>query len=374
MHSVDMVIANQNEEDQRALAAIIRALAELDKVAIIRYCYRDNTAPKLACLSPHIGSNYECLWLNILPTVEDIRDYQFNSLKDATSQQQQVVGDFIDSLDLMKCEDEEGEKEGLRPSSTYNPTLHYYYQCLVHRVFNEDDKLPPLDPVIANYVRPDKKIFDKAKLNIENIEKVFTLKENPKKDKTKSKMFWGEMLAEAQKKMEEAESTEVSVTTEKAADKEKDFDIDKDIVRKISQANPIVDFRRMIHEKAEDLTNSAIEQMIKLIEKFIEESFQGNLYDKALDCLQELRKGCVEEDEAPAFNDFLELCKDRYANSKHQKFWQKVVNHGVTLIDSNESDSSTITLDEAKKFLMEEDKHVQQKIEEEEQDMMAEIE
>ena len=132
------------------------------------------------------------------------------------------------------------------------------------------------------------------------------------------------MLAEEQKKMEEEAPSESSMVVEKAGDKDKAFDIDKDIVRKISQANPIVDFRRMIHEKAEDLTDSAIEQMTKLIEKFIEESFQGNLYDKALDCLQELRKGCVEEDEPVLFNDFLQLCKDRYANSKHQKFWQKV--------------------------------------------------
>ena len=216
------------------------------------------------------------------------------------------------------------EAEGLKPANTYNPTLHYYYQCLVHRAFNEDDKLPPLDPTIANYVRPDKKMFDKAKLSIENIEKTFTLKENPKKDKNKAKMFWSQMLAEAAKKME-TESAEQSETSSVAAGKpEKDLDIDKDIVRKISQATPVVDFRRMINEKAEDLTNSAIEQMTKLIEKLIEESFQGNFYERALECLQELRKGCVQEDEAPAFNDFLELLKDRFANSKHQKFWQKV--------------------------------------------------
>jgi len=52
MGSVDMVIAHDDNNDKTALAAIIRALYELDKVAIIRYCYRDNLAPKLACLIP----------------------------------------------------------------------------------------------------------------------------------------------------------------------------------------------------------------------------------------------------------------------------------------------------------------------------------
>ena len=215
------------------------------------------------------------------------------------------------------------EKEGLKCSSTYNPTLHYYYQCLTHRAFHEDDKLPPLDPVIANYVRPDKKMFDKAKLAIENIDKLFTFKENPKKDASKAKMFWSQMLADAAKKMEESAEVESSVTTE-IPNKDKEFDIDQDIVKKISQATPVVDFRKMINERSVDLTDSAIEQMTELIEKFIKESFQGNMYEKALDCLQELRKGCIQEDEASSFNDFLHLLKDRYSNSNHQKFWQKV--------------------------------------------------
>mmetsp|Transcript_14544 Transcript_14544/g.12350 ORF Transcript_14544/g.12350 Transcript_14544/m.12350 type:complete len:132 (+) Transcript_14544:1636-2031(+) len=131
------------------------------------------------------------------------------------------------------------------------------------------------------------------------------------------------MLAEEAKKLEEAKNAEAESGQIKVeADKpNKAFDIEDDIVRNISQANPIVDFRRMINEKAEDLTNSAIEQMTKLIEKFIEESFQGNLYDKALDCTKELRKGAVQEDEAPAFNDFLHMLKDKYAQGKHTKFW-----------------------------------------------------
>jgi len=34
--------------------------------------------------------------------VEDIRDFQFSSLKRATAQQEKVVGDFIEALNLAK--------------------------------------------------------------------------------------------------------------------------------------------------------------------------------------------------------------------------------------------------------------------------------
>ena len=47
----------------------------MDKVAIVRYVSRENAAPALAVLTPHIGGSYECFWLNKLPTSEDIRDY-----------------------------------------------------------------------------------------------------------------------------------------------------------------------------------------------------------------------------------------------------------------------------------------------------------
>jgi hypothetical protein len=45
--------------------------------------------------------------------------------------------------------------------------------------------------------------------------------------------------------------------------------------------------------------------MKEIIIRFIEESIKGSHYDKALQCLQELRKGCIKEDEAQFFNDFI---------------------------------------------------------------------
>jgi len=43
---------------------------------LVRYVNRDNTNPKLAILIPHIILNYvKLLYLVIIPTVEDIRDY-----------------------------------------------------------------------------------------------------------------------------------------------------------------------------------------------------------------------------------------------------------------------------------------------------------
>ena len=42
-----------------ALSAFINGMYELNTVAIVRYCYQKNAAPKLGFLSPHIKQDYE---------------------------------------------------------------------------------------------------------------------------------------------------------------------------------------------------------------------------------------------------------------------------------------------------------------------------
>ena len=61
----------------------------------------------------------------------------------------------------------------------------------------------------------------------------------------------------------------------------------------------------MISDRKVDRVESAIHQMRDVIERYIRGSVNGDIYGKAMDCLLELRKACVNEDEAPFFNKFL---------------------------------------------------------------------
>lgn len=217
--------------------------------------------------------------------------------------------------------------EALKINETFNPVLQYFYQCLLHRAFHEDTQLAPLDPLIANYVRPDKKIFDKASLYISNMVKSFPLTEKEISDKGAQKVYWREIIQQetenVQNKMaEEAKVAEKNGTGEK--DKPITFE-EEERVREISTSKPIEDFKKMLNDKTEDLASKAIEQMTNIIRKFIVESFQGNLYEKALQCLVELRKACIDEDEAPAFNQFLTELKDKFSKGKYGPFWDKVL-------------------------------------------------
>ena len=55
-----------------------------------------------------------------------------------------------------------------------------------------------------------------------------------------------------------------------------------DKVNEISSVNPIADFNKMISDRNADLVGSALDQMEKMIKRFIDSSMSGDLYDKAL--------------------------------------------------------------------------------------------
>jgi len=73
-------------------------------------------------------------------------------------------------------------------------------------------------------------------------------------------------------------------------------------VKKIGSTNPISDFNQMINDRRYDRVESAITQMIPIIEDYIRRSRNGDLYEDALDCIRVLRQACVREDEAVYFN------------------------------------------------------------------------
>ena len=100
-------------------------MIETEQVMIAKWVSRKNAAPRLVVLHPYQAPKLECLYLNVLPTVEDIRDYQFGSLIPSTEAQQQAMDEFVDALDidLVNTENEVQSDEPL-----FNPNLQYFNQ------------------------------------------------------------------------------------------------------------------------------------------------------------------------------------------------------------------------------------------------------
>jgi ATP-dependent DNA helicase 2 subunit 2 len=342
MCGVDLVIPNPtNEDDIRAFCAIVQEMHNSNKVMICRYVYRNNADPKLVVLSPHIGKNGPVLYLNSLPTVEDIRDFQFESLKESTMKQEEVVSKFIDSLDLEKDDEDRDINENLKPSETYNPVLQYFYQCLEDKVVKKDNNLPGLDENIGEYLKPDKKLFEGNKY-VTFLPKIFEIKEKQKNEDKKKRVFWREMINN-----EILENTGISQKR-----LEEKLEAHKEEAKKnISTTRPIEDFKEMLNYKYSDLTVEAMKQMEEIIIKFIMESFKGSYYVKSMECLKALRESCIEEDEIDLFNDYMEKLRNDLPKEKFLDFWKLIFDNRISLISMKENFKSIVSEELSKNWL-----------------------
>lgn len=87
MGDVDIVIPAQNEVGRKLFSSFIYSMISLNKYGLARYVPRNcknGVVPKMVVLIPYRSAERQMFYLIDLPTVEDVRDYPFNPLKQST--------------------------------------------------------------------------------------------------------------------------------------------------------------------------------------------------------------------------------------------------------------------------------------------------
>lgn len=377
---------------QLAFNSLVHALQEMDRVAIVRYVYRENADPKLAILAPHIGTDYECFFLNVLPCIEDLRQYPFRSFQHVqiSTEQEQAAEDLIDAMDLMHAEKDPEPHESLKPSYTFHPIIQYFNDCLHHRALHPNDPIPPIDPLILKYCFPEKSdssfytaLVKKAEDAIKQFSEKFTLtkvdQEQAKKGKKRKYWFASgeekelsldsyvtkenkeEVLAEAALNEPQAKRLKEDMPGDDMSfpDNNQRLGIGNIFNNKastIGSVNPVKDFKEMFERRDVDLVDKAVEEMQNVILKMLQESIGDQYYIKSLDCLAALREGCVAEEEPDAFNRFMRKLKGLYgtASSKRKDFWTLIKDKQISLIHADECAESEVTPSESTAFLTDE--------------------
>jgi hypothetical protein len=139
---------------RKLFSAFIYSMLSLNRYGLARYVPRNNkngVTPKMVVLIPYRSAEREMFYLIELPTVEDVRQYPFNPLKESSSDHKELVKNLIDRMMLFNSE---GEEE-VKVENTFNPLRQYFYQSIFYRALNDAEDLPPLDPVIKNYITPE---------------------------------------------------------------------------------------------------------------------------------------------------------------------------------------------------------------------------
>ncbi|KYO18244.1 X-ray repair cross-complementing protein 5 isoform B [Alligator mississippiensis] len=339
--------AKDDEAAAVAFSALVHALEELDMVAIVRYAYDRRSNPQVGVAFPCIKDAYECLMYVQLPYMEDMRQYMFASLKNnkkctPTGEQLSAVDSLIDSMSLVH-EDDDGETfDTFKTSKIPNPHFQRLYQCLHHKAFHPNEPLPPIEQHLLDMLQPPREVKERCQTALEKIKLLFPLKEAGKKKEQKT----------AQDIFKDNNGEGPSAAKAKAEDKEGSVSIAnlaQGNVTSVGSINPAEDFRVLVKQKDANFTEVS-QQLINRIDQFLE-SKGWQYYRKSIDCIQVFREEAIKLSEVRRFNDFLQALKGKVDDKALTDFWEIVIQDEITLITKDEAEGSTVTGEEAKKFL-----------------------
>eukprot|EP00727_Mastigamoeba_balamuthi_P013963 m51a1_g919 putative atp-dependent dna helicase (755) ;mRNA; r:181520-185343 len=374
MGNTEIVVAHpQDKAAQRALSALVAAMAETDSYAIARYVKTKNATPYLVALIPVVKHDIDCLYLQFLPFAEDLRLYTFQPFtprdpetKPAfvpSADQLKAARAVIQALDLMGAAvDGDGERaEALKPKHTYNPVLQRFYQAVQVRALNSAAAVPELDPEVARYIMPDADLFARAETALRDFGAHFALEKTEAAAKSEKRVYWRDAMDDAARdvKLEsyaggEPEAKRRKVEGAAAEHEAAGLSLERlaaSGVASVGSVNPARDFADMTARRDVDLVLDAVAQLQKRVDQLVAESLGEQYYGKALECLFALRKGCVREDEPAAFNTYLGELRHACEGKARAKFWNMVADAGLSLITRDESAYSSVSREQSEEYL-----------------------
>jgi ATP-dependent DNA helicase 2 subunit 2 len=334
-----------DEAAATAVCSLAEALYEQDRVAVVRYVSRKNAAPKVGILMPHIKSEYVALLFVQIPFREDIRPYQFPNFMarggGPTAEQLRAMDAFIDQMDLTQAmaDDEGSTAEALQPKQTFNPVIQHIYQCLHHRAMNPDAPVPPLDEMIAKYVRTPETLASRAAAEAELLKQKFRLvaKTDTRRKGTAARLWQQtEASGEADEERKRARLAQGSNDLTMASMLGRE-------VTAVGSVNPVDDYIAMVTRQTEDLLVEASNQLAQRIEALVDVYIGGPIGPFA--AMVEVMRRHTVRDQPAHFNDFLQRLVTilRAQAALRQPFIDALVANNLTLISNVENSASPFT-------------------------------
>ncbi|KAM3264469.1 ATP-dependent DNA helicase 2 subunit KU80 [Capsicum annuum] len=340
-----------NKKAILALSALARTMKEMNKVAIVRCVWRQGQGNVVVgALTPNVSdkdNTPDSFYFNVLPFAEDVREFQFPSFSNLPSsmqpneKQQEAADKLVQMLDLAPP----GKQEVLPPDFTPNPVLERYYRYLDLKSKHPDAAVPPLDETLRKITEPDVELLFRNKSIIEEFRRSFELKDNPKMKKSARRMKERPSGSDEEREEFDKDADAKAIDSMEYSSKTK--------VEKVGDVNPVEDFEEMLSRRDDPKwINKAIHDMKNRIFDLVENSYEGDTFHKALECLVVLRKGCILEQEPKQFNDFLchlsKFCQEKDLRS----FCQYLTSNDITLITKAEAPDSEIPEHEARSFMV----------------------
>jgi ATP-dependent DNA helicase 2 subunit 2 len=244
-----------------------------------------------------------------------------------------LLGGAGNDGDITNDDDAEAnEAMAIRPEQTYNPTNQRFYNAVQARALDESvDIFDVADPLIEKYMNQNPGLLKRAAPQLAAFARNFPLKVVEKKA-GKRKRHWRDMYggdvdedadmraAKAQRQKTEAKGPSQAASQSQSSSSSGPVamsDIVVNQVEKISSVSPVQDFKDMLSRRDRaDLVEKAIAQMHAMIKTIVTNSFQAAQFPRALECLQALRRGCIEQEEAELYNAALTDIMTTFSKTK----------------------------------------------------------
>ncbi|KAF2972134.1 hypothetical protein GQX73_g1481 [Xylaria multiplex] len=350
------VAQRSNDAAALKLSSLIHSLHELESYAVARIVTKDGKEPSLVLLAPHIEPDFECLYDIPLPFAEDVRNYPFpplgkvitvqgntiteNHRNIPTQELQDAMDDYVDAMDISSWEkDEEGNRtiEYAAVEDLFSTSLHRINQVIRHRATYPDQPVPPPPAILFKYAKPPEDLVTKAKSDLEDLIDKASVKKVP--PKAKGRMDKGD-------KPKPISGLDIDALLKQPENKR----------AKISPDNAIPEFKQKV-ELADDQADieDAMRQMGTIIRDIVTKSFADREYDRAIEHIGVMRETAIDYEYPGLFNSFMKDFKVRLLsgefNGDRRELWFKIKALRLSLIDSNSSEHSKVSREEAAEFL-----------------------
>jgi ATP-dependent DNA helicase 2 subunit 2 len=359
MSGTDVFVAEPGKPNAaQALAALIDGMVDTDSVAVARFVARKNAAPKILALIPHqptAADKYYALWGQQLPYEEDVRTYEFASLKTKkhtpTAAQQALADKLVESLSV---KDDKADDVG----TCFNPVVRRFFHAVEQRALDANAGIPPIPGYLEASLKMDTTRQHRIADLLHGFGDAFQLREAVQKQHArKKKAFWSDVATDQDVKMEAVDAEDDVGENGGGGDDDQGSEIDLDElldggdVTSVGSMNPIADFETLIDlggKSHRAKLRTAVEGMERQISTFLQ---GGNaaFFPKALQCLAHFRKRSVELHYASEFNEFLATLKTSIGDESTA--WKALQNEGLTLLTHEDDPSVATTLAQARAFL-----------------------
>lgn len=334
---VEVVVAMSGCDGANLLMKSIVLAMQADKVGMLARSVTSSKggSPTLAYLWPRVEADSDrrsirnCFLLYVnLPMREDIRELPFASLGDVLenvptgaddAMQRYIAAAMLDIDGAADSDDDKDDCEDFWPHESCNPNLDWFNICIVHRALSgtSGSDLPPLSEWHRRIMDPSSfrqrkhaNAFQQAISDLKGVLPVIPVPQREKKGRKVYRALSGELASI----VDYLPVDDGSAAPTENEDAERIIDVPTlqtdtydDISSTVTDLNvldvreevPVEDFKELV--KKGHFRFAALSLLI-VVRRLIREVVDD---DKAMYCLQALRKASIETKEPRLFNDFI---------------------------------------------------------------------